>query len=309
MGTYEKLRKRMDCAGLRPSVRRGQNFLLDGNQLQFIADCAALEPADVVLEVGPGSGLLTRRLARTGCLLLGVELDHGLLPLAEEETAGFPNVFFLRGDILAGKNRLNPDAIAKLEELLALKGRTLEAEASGKTATLKCVSNLPYSAGTAFVMNLLSSPLPWRTGVFLLQREVGERLRASPGGKDYGAISIAAGLAARTTIERIVPPKVFWPRPKVDSAVVRMDFKPAAERLALPWAALRATTNAVFGSRRKILKNAMKGLFGDRESAAILAGIGLDPEGRGETLSPEEFLRLAQAIAPAAAEEQPDEEQ
>ncbi len=296
MGIYEKLRARLDQAGIRPSTRRGQNFLLDGNQLQFIADCARLGPGDVVLEVGPGSGLLTRRLARGGGLVLGVELDHGLLPVAQEETAGFPNVFYLRADILDGKNRINPEVLARLEELLALKEKE---RAAGQAAdgSLKCVSNLPYSAGTPFVMNLLSSHLPWSVGVFLLQLEVGERLIAPPGGKDYGALSIMAGLAARTTIERVVTPRAFWPRPKVDSAVVRMEFLPLAERGALPWPELRAVANAVFGSRRKILKNALKGLAGDRDAGELLRGIGLDPECRGETLSPEDFLRLAREVS------------
>lgn len=294
MGVYRKLRARLDKAGIRPSTRRGQNFLLDANHLGFIADMGRLAPRDVVLEVGPGSGFLTRRIALSGCLVLGVELDHGLLPVAREETDGLPNVFYLQGDILAGKNRINPDVVAKLEELLTLKNQALREENKGE-AVLKCVSNLPYSAGTPFVMNALASPLPWAIGVYLLQLEVGERLVAPPGGKNYGALSIAASLAAKTTIERTVPPRAFWPSPNVDSAVVRMEFKPAGERMAIPWPALRAVTNAVFGSRRKILKNALKGLFPDG-SADVLDALGIDPESRGERMSPEQFLAIADRL-------------
>lgn len=293
MGVYDKLRRRLDKAGIRPSTRRGQNFLLDNNQLRFIAETGMTGPRDVVLEVGPGSGFLTRQLARTGCLVLGVELDYGLLPLAQEETAGLPNVFYLQGDILAGKNHINPEAIAKLEELLALKTKALETDGAGGAPVLKCVSNLPYSAGTPFVMNMLSSPLPWSLGVFLLQLEVCERIVAPPGGKNYGAISIAAGLASTATIERVVGPKAFWPRPKVDSGVIKMEIKPAEERMALPWAKIRAVTNAVFGSRRKILKNALKGLFPEGNAGEVLEKLGLDPEGRGERLAPAEFLAIA----------------
>ncbi len=237
MSMYAKLRARLDRAGIRPSTRRGQNFLLDSNQLRFIAESGNLTPNDVVLEVGPGSGFLTRRLALSGAIVLGVELDHGLLPVAQEETAGLPNVFYLRADILEGKNKLNPGVAAKLRELLALKEHPV----------LKSVSNLPYSAGTPFIMNALASDLPWHTGIFLLQTEVAERIVAAPGGKNYGAISIAAGLAAETFIEREVSPKCFWPRPNVDSSVIRVVFRPVEERLALPWAQLRAVTNAVFG--------------------------------------------------------------
>lgn len=295
MSIYQKLRARLNRAGIRPSTRRGQNFLLDSNPLRFIAETGQLSPRDVVLEVGPGSGFLTRRLALFGCLVLGVELDYGLLPLAQEETAGLPNVFYLQGDILAGKNRINPDVTARLEELLALKAKAL-AEEGGGEPVLKSVSNLPYSAGTPFVMNTLSSPLPWDVGIFLLQQEVAERIIAPPGGKNFGALSIAAALGSTTTIERVVGPKSFWPRPNVESAVIKMTFKPVAERLALPWPEIRAVTNAVFGSRRKILKNALKGLFPDTDIGAMLAEMGLDPEDRGERLPPEQFLAIARKV-------------
>ncbi len=296
MGIYQILRTRLDRAGIRPSTRRGQNFLLDGNLLQYIANLGDLSPRDVVLEVGPGSGLLTRRLALTGALVLAVELDRGLLPVAEEETAGLPNVFYLQGDILAGKNRLNPAVAARLGELLEIRRDWLDKDKGGGEPGLKTVSNLPYSAGTPFVMNALASPLPWEVGVFLLQLEVAERIVALPGGENYGSLSIAAGLAATAGIDRVVGPKAFWPSPKVDSALIRMNFRPAEERARLPWPEIRAVTNAVFGSRRKILKNALKGLFPDEDVGGMLEELGLNPEERGENLPPEDFLRLAQRV-------------
>ncbi|MDR1520988.1 MAG: 16S rRNA (adenine(1518)-N(6)/adenine(1519)-N(6))-dimethyltransferase RsmA [Planctomycetota bacterium] len=292
MGVYQKLRARLEQAGIRPSTRRGQNFLLDANLLDFIVRTADLSKDDLILEVGPGSGFLTRRLAASGCALLGVELDFGLLPIAMEETAAFPNVILIQGDILAGKSRLNPEAVAKLEGLLA---------AVKPGGALKCVSNLPYSAGTPFIMNLLSSPLPWRLGVFLLQRETAERLIARPGGGDYGALSIQAQLAATTSLEKTAAPGSFWPVPKVESALVRMELKPAGDRLALPWPALRALTGAVFGARRKILKNALRGLLEKGREAEILNEAGLDPGGRGECLRPEDFLALARRLEAGAA--------
>ena len=297
MSMYKKLRARLDKAGIRPSTRRGQNFLLDSNHLVFISEAGKLNHRDVVLEVGPGSGFLTRRLAMSGALVLGVELDHGLLPVAQEETAGLPNVFYLRADILGGKNKINPEVVEKIEELIALKAKAL-AEANDKKPTpiLKSVSNLPYSAGTPFIMNALSSPLPWHTGIFLIQKEVAERIIAPPGGKNYGALSISAALGATTTIERDVPPRCFWPKPNVESSVIKMAFKPAAERLALPWVNIRAVTNAVFGSRRKILKNALKGLFPDGDATAVLEESGIDPEDRGERMSPQQFLLIAEKL-------------
>lgn len=302
MGIQQKLQKRLERAGLRPSTRRGQNFLLDGNQLRFIAETACLTPGDMVLEVGPGTGFLTRRLALFGCVVLAVELDRGLLPLAMEETDGLPNVFYIQGDILAGKNRINPDVLARLAELTTWREKALAEE--GKTPPiLKSVSNLPYSAGTPFVMNMLASPLPWELGVFLLQKEVAERIVAPPGGKDYGSLSISAGLAAETSIERIVGPNAFWPRPKVESAVIKMTLKPLEQRMAVPWRELRQVMNAVFGSRRKILKNAVKGLFPDADPAEKLEEAGIAPDSRGETLSPDQFLRLATLLPRAGDRE------
>ncbi|MDR3077941.1 MAG: hypothetical protein LBV15_04155, partial [Planctomycetota bacterium] len=153
-----------------------------------------------------------------------------------------------------------------------------------------------YSAGTPFIMNLLASPLPWRLGLFLLQREVAERLTADPGGDEYGSLSIGSALAAPASILRLAPPDVFWPAPKVESAVVRMDFKPPGERLSLPWNRLRALLAAVFGARRKTLRNALRRLTKEGKEMEILARAGLDPGLRGERLSPEEFLRLAGEI-------------
>ncbi len=119
---------------------------------------------------------------------------------------------------------------------------------------------------------------------------------ALAGGENYGALSIACGLGAECVIERTVGPRSFWPAPKVESAVIKVEFKSVAKRLAIPWVALRAVTNAVFGSRRKILKNALKGLFSDVDVGGMLAGMDIDPDCRGETLPPERFLALAERL-------------
>lgn len=294
-GIRQKLRDRLEREGMRPSRRMGQNFLIDSNLLGFIAGSADLEAGDIVLEVGPGSGLLTKRLAAAGCRVLGVELDRGLIRIAAEEIAAFPNVSLIQGDILAGKRGLNPEATARLEEFIE-RSESGEKARPKPTGRLKCVSNLPYSAGTPFIMNMLSSPLPWRLGVFLLQLEVAERLAAAPGEAGYGSISVGAALAARISILRRAPPDVFWPAPRVESAVVRLDFKPAKERLSIPWDRLHALLAAVFGARRKTLRNALKGLAKGGRESEILARTGLDPGLRGERLRPDEFLRLAEEI-------------
>lgn len=283
----EKLRAKFEAIGAKPLTARGQNFLLDKNQVNYIAGVGELSPEDLVLEVGPGTGFLTAAMAPSGCAILGVELDKKLIELAREETRDFPNVVLMQADILAAKTVINPAVLEKLLELRALRGGALR---------LKCVSNLPYSAGTPFVANLFSSELPWARGVFLLQLEVAKRLAARPGDADYGSLSIAAAFGGRVKIERKVPPQVFWPRPRVESAVVRVDFLPAEERLRVPWRGLRRAVSQVFSSRRKSLRNSLKGVFSKDEIDPLLERLGLSPEARGEGLSPEQFRALGEEL-------------
>lgn len=282
----EKLMRLFDKHGLRPHTRRGQNFLLDKNQVLFIARCGEVQAGDIVLEVGPGTGFLTSELLPTGATVLAVELDHGLAQLVRGEFADAPNLILMEGDILAGKNEINPDVLARLQAILEAR----------PGATLKAVSNLPYSAGTPFTANLFHTALPWSRAVFLLQLEVAERLVAAPGTPAYGALSIVAQLGGRVRIERKVPPQVFWPRPKVASAIVGIDFYPVEQRLSIPWKPMRRVTVAVFNSRRKNLRNALKGLFGKEDVDARIAEAGLDPEIRGEQLPAEGFLALAHVL-------------
>lgn len=279
----DDLRARLAAAGLRPSRRLGQNFLRDGNLARFIVRAGGVEPGDAVLEVGPGMGQLTLLLAQAGARVLAVEVDRGLAALARGHLAAFPDVTVQEGDILSGKRGLDPKAM----DALARMARTRPG------AALRCVSNLPYSAGTPFVMNLLSSPLPWTRGVFLLQWEVARRMAAAPGGPDYGSLSIGCALAGRVSILRKVPPSVFWPPPKVDSAVVQLDFLPMEDRLRLPWRGLARVTGAIFGARRKNLRNALKGVFAGGSPLPALEEAGLPPDGRGEGLAPGRFAALA----------------
>jgi len=283
-GRLERLKARMKAAGLAPRGRWGQNFLLDANLVRHIAQLGEPGAGDLVLEVGCGTGFLTAELAADGAEVLAVDIDRPILALAQEETSGRP-VEYLAADILAGKHGINPEVEAALAARLAARPEL----------RLKAISNLPYSAGTPFVANLLSSPLPWVRGVFLLQLEVVERLAATPGSPEYGSLAIVAGLGGSVRLHRRVPPEVFWPRPKVTSAIAVVDFAPPAARAALPWEALRAVTQAIFSARRKTLRNALRRLFGERTEES-LAAAGLDGSCRGETLPPADFLALARLL-------------
>ncbi len=283
----ERLKRQFEELGIRPRIRMGQNFLLDKNQVNYIAGCGRLSGEDVVLEVGPGTGFLSQVMAATGCTVFAVELDRKLLAMARAATRDFPNVVFMQGDILAGKSSINPEVLERLEELMRLRG---------PETRLKTVSNLPYSAGTPFVANLFSSPLPWARAVFLLQYEVAERMVAGPASRAYGSLSIVGALGGRVKLERKVPPQVFWPRPRVASAVVSIDFLSMEERMKIPWKALRRVCVGVFNSRRKTLRNALKGLFEPERVAGIAAANNLDLSRRGSDMTPSEFLLLAREL-------------
>ncbi len=279
------LRQRFAALNIRPRRVWGQNFLLDTNLARYIARLGMPSPEDVILEVGCGSGLLTRHLVASGAQVIAVEIDGRLLNLAQEELAGASNAAFIQADILAGKHRINPVVIDAVRSALAAKG-------PGRR--LKTISNLPYAAGTPFMANLFASDLPWDRGVFLLQREVAERLNARPGERMYGPLAICAALAGEARIARQIPPAVFWPRPAVMSAAVAFAFRPLPERMALPWPALRKIVSAVFSQRRKALRNALAGVC--LSPAALLASWNMDGKVRPEEISPAHFLALAQYV-------------
>ncbi len=282
----EKLMALFERHGMSPRVRWGQNFLLDKNQVNFIARTGEVSEQDIILEVGPGTGFLSKELAKAGATILAVELDHGMAGLVADEMKNFPNFFLMEADILARKAEINPDVLERLREMYKLRG-----------GNLKCISNLPYSAGTPFSANIFESDLPWHSGVYLLQLEVTERMIAKPGSKHYGSLSIKTAIGAKKAkIERKVPPQVFWPRPKVDSGVIRIEFKPVEERMAIPWVNLRRVCVAIFNSRRKSIRNALKGLIAKDDVLQFLADAGIDPEIRGQKLPPEQFLKCAELL-------------
>jgi 16S rRNA (adenine1518-N6/adenine1519-N6)-dimethyltransferase len=282
----EYLKSKFAKYGIAPTRKLGQNFLLDRNQVIKVCKDGEINPLDTILEVGPGSGLLSTILANTGAALLCVEFDRKLFKLVTEELSGFSNAEVIEGDILAGKKSINPEVLKRIEEI----------HKNRDAGSLKCVSNLPYSIASPFIANLCENPLPWERGIFMIQYEVAERLAATPKDSSYGNLSIVAALGTkRCTIERSIPPQVFWPRPKVKSAILRMDFLPAEERAKIPWTEMRVITNAIFTSRRKTLKNAFKPLFekGEKEKLdAFLTFAGLDPKYRGEAFPPKKILEI-----------------
>lgn len=265
--------------GLRPLKQLGQNFLIDANVLDNIADAARLTPQDNCLEIGPGAGGLTQRLCRRAGKVLAVELDRGMLPLLRavlRDEPGGARVTLVQGDILE-------------VDLPAL------TRAVWGDAPFTVAANLPYYITTPAVFALLESGLPIQRLVLLMQREVAERLCAAPGGKDYGALSVAVGYACRVRGLFSVPAGCFFPRPNVASRLV--ELLPREGQRSVSSAALRDTLRVAFAMRRKTLANNFQASGLSREQALhILSRADVDPQARAETLGVDDFVRLTQAL-------------
>jgi 16S rRNA (adenine1518-N6/adenine1519-N6)-dimethyltransferase len=258
----------------RPAAKKdlGQHFLVDENLLGVIGRLAGLEPDDVVLEVGPGLGVLTTYLADRVAHVHAVELDRSLEPQLREALGGRSNVELHFGDVL----RLD---LAQLDPL-----------------PTKLVSNLPYNVATPIVVESLDGLPSVAHWTVMVQREVADRLFAPPSRKAYGAVSVLVQLAAERTGFHPVSRTVFRPRPNVDSALI------AFRRRALPdeFSRVKQVVTAAFAHRRKRLANSLElaGLADRHRAAAALAAIGRDPSARAEELAPPEFVALTRTLEP-----------
>jgi 16S rRNA (adenine1518-N6/adenine1519-N6)-dimethyltransferase len=288
--TLSFLKRRFREAGIEPHKRLGQNFLIDLNLQRLLLESAQLAPDDVVLEVGTGTGSLSFSMAQQAAAVVTVELDPLLFQLAAEELHGLSNVVMLRADALQNKNRLNP---AMLEEV----GRVLSA-APGRR--LKLVANLPYNIATPILTNLLALDSPPRLMVVTIQKELADRIVAQPGTKDYGALSIWMQSQCRVEVVRVMPPTVFWPRPKVSSAIMRIERDDALCGRIGDREFFHAFVRSMFFHRRKFLRSelvsACKNRLDKTEVDAILARLGLCGTDRAERLDVPQMLALAEAV-------------
>jgi 16S rRNA (adenine1518-N6/adenine1519-N6)-dimethyltransferase len=252
-----------------PKKALGQHFLVDENILGVIERMGRLDPADVVVEVGPGLGVLTRRLADRTAHVHAIELDRSLEPHLHDTLAGRPNVTFIWDDAL-------DVAIAEL-----------------RPEPSKLVANLPYSIATPLVVETLEHAPSLRLWCVMVQREVADRFFAAPRSKAYGAVSVLVQLAARKTGFHPVAPTVFRPPPRVQSALVAFERQPTAEI-----ADVRAVVEAAFAHRRKTAANAiaLSGLASRARVEDALASIGHPANARAEELEPTEFVALAESL-------------
>ena len=259
---------------LRADKKLGQNFLIDENVVRQIVEAAELSEADTVLEVGPGIGTLTQGLAESKAQVVAVELDTRLLPVLATTLEGYDNVRVVHGDILK---------VNIMEEVGA--------------PEFKVCANLPYYITTPIIFALLEKRLPMERLVAMVQKEVAERMAAQPGGKDYGALSVAIQYYTEPEIAFIVPPTSFIPAPAVDSAVIvcKRRSKPPVE--VCDEALFFRVVKAAFSLRRKMLSNSLKNMgIKSEQVAKWLELAGVDGKRRAETLSLEDFAKLTNSF-------------
>lgn len=283
IATPTATRALIDRHDFRWRKRWGQNFLIEPDVVRRIVAEADLDQQDIALEIGPGLGGMTQELLVAAGHLVALEIDPELVNILRQTFAGVDSFTLIQGDAL------------KID--LAQTVAKVASEGNFRPGFV-VVANLPYYITTPLIFHLLESGAPWRRLVLMVQKEVAQRLQAPPGGKDYGALSVAIQYRATARVAFTVPPTVFCPRPNVDSAVVVL------ERLEQPFVEVLdektffAVVAAAFGQRRKTLSNALTaGLHLEKEAAAtLLSQAGIDSQRRGETLSLEEFAVLANAL-------------
>lgn len=262
--------------GLKAHKKLGQNFLINPRVLADIIHAADIQEGDYVLEIGPGIGTLTQGLAEAGALVTAVELDCGLLPVLAKTLEGYDNITIIHGDIL------------KLDLPALLDGKRW-----------KVVANLPYYITTPIIMMLLEQHLPISAIVSMVQKEVAERMAAKPGGKEYGALSVAVQYYTSPELITLVPAHSFVPAPAVESAVIKCIVRDAPPVQLANESFFFRVMRGAFGQRRKTLLNALGAAALGLDRMKIEQGLltaKIEPSRRGETLSLDEFATLSNVL-------------
>ncbi|GAW91625.1 16S rRNA (adenine(1518)-N(6)/adenine(1519)-N(6))-dimethyltransferase RsmA [Calderihabitans maritimus] len=263
----------------RPSKGMGQNFLIDYNIVNIILNAAELDPLDLAVEIGPGIGTMTREIASRAGYVLAIELDERLISILQNTLEECNNVEIIHADAL----KINFDRL--MEERLGI----------FKSKTFKVIANLPYYITTPLIMHLLEDHERWDQAVIMIQKEVADRILACPGTKEYGALSVSVQYYAEPQFIAKVPKTVFWPRPEVDSAIVKLKRRRVPPVEVRDKLLLFRVIQGVFTYRRKTILNALQNTFSvnRQDLIKVLETSPIDPSRRGETLSLEEFAILA----------------
>jgi 16S rRNA (adenine1518-N6/adenine1519-N6)-dimethyltransferase len=288
--TLTFLKQRFEQVGLQLQKRHGQNFLIDLNLLRLFVEAAKLSSDDVVLEVGTGIGSLTAMVAPQVAHVVTVEIDPRLFQLASEELIDLTNVTMLQLDALAGKHTIDPAVLEAVAQRLGEK----------PNRRFKLVANLPYGVATPLISNLLELDRPPESMTITIQKELADRLAAHPCSKEYGALSLWVQCQCHVETVREMPPSVFWPRPKVHSAIVQITLDPARRAAISDRDFFHNFVRKLFLHRRKLLRGVLWAMYKIRwekpEIDALLAELKFVPTVRAEELTVEQMLALSDAV-------------
>ncbi len=299
--TKSMLKVLFEERGIRIKKQWGQNFLIDQNLLQFIVKTAELSRNDVVLEIGAGTGSLTRLLAQKAGHVFAVEVDRKLFEILEETLKDFNNVTLINRDILKSKHHIQPEIVEAISDHVST------ANFSTGDSYVKVIANLPYYISTPIIIDLLQEILPIRTMILMLQRDTTDRIMAHPGTKDYGVLSIMTRLFAEVKVLKKLSPQVFWPVPLVDSAIVKMKVnRHTYVDTIRDYRGFQDVVRSIYSSRRKTISNSLLSLCSShgikknetrQDLMAMLERVGIRPDSRGEELEIEKLIELSNEVS------------
>lgn len=290
MQTKRQIQQLLTSAGISPNKRLGQHFLIDLNLMRLLIDSADIAGNDVVLEVGCGTGSLTEALAERAAKVVAVELDRNLSTIADRQLAKTGNVELINADVLENKHTLNQKVI----DALAIAQRAC-------CGRLLLVANLPYNVASPVMMNLATGPAIADAMCVTVQKEVAHRMTASPGSGDYGTLSILLNATGDSQNLRTLRPTVFWPQPRVDSAMVHFIRRPEKASRIADMRLFTETVHLFMGHRRKTLlactKLVRERLSGIADWPEILEKCHIDDGKRPDQLSAEDYIAIANSAS------------
>ncbi|KAA0135022.1 ribosomal RNA small subunit methyltransferase A [Gimesia chilikensis] len=289
--TRSYLMRLFERHGFNPRSDLGQNFLIDLNIIEYVVEQGHIQPTDIVLEVGTGTGGMTTFMAQRARHVISVEYDRNMYTLASEATQKYDNITLLNCDALKNKNRLNPIVLEEIDQQLK----------ANPGSHLKLVANLPYNVATPIISNLVASDLPWNRMVVTIQYELGLKMSCKPATSNYGALSVWLQSQCFVKLLKKVGPTVFWPRPKVDSAIVQLTPNPPLKQKIGDRVFFQDFLRRVFQHRRKLMRSTLVGMYSKQlskaEVDALLEAHGYEREKtRAEELTVPEMIELANAF-------------